>query len=335
VTSRSPQHSRAGLAVIAVVLAAASQLTSSCSAEESADRANGSDRTGDPPTTTQSRPPRDALVVAAVGDIASPSKNGRQVATAHTVAAIDPDVVLGLGDYQYQRGNLRAFNNSYDRSWGRFISRMYPINGASHDLYGTGDYIAYWNGGSAGGHGRTPIRQESQWSYSFDRGGWHFVALNSACWQRDDCDPDRWTRWLRDDLRQNRATCTLAYMHEAYWTSPTDAHDRDESVRPWIDILHEYGVDVLLQAHNHTYERFAPQTPSDVRDDDAGIHAFVVGTGGIGLYDFKRSRAANSEARQDESYGVLRLDLSPTSYRWRFVVSDGEEFSDEGGRRCH
>jgi len=72
-----------------------------------------------------------------------------------------------------------------------------------------------------------------------------------------------------------------------------------------------------------------------MRDDDAGIQAFVVGTGGIGLYDFKRTTAANSEVRQDESYGVLRLDLSQTSYRWRFLVSDGEEFSDEGERRCH
>ncbi|TCN37651.1 3',5'-cyclic AMP phosphodiesterase CpdA [Kribbella orskensis] len=324
--------------MVAVILAAGSVLASSCSAEEPSGRASGGDRTSSSPSaqaTTTSGPSRGkGFVVAAVGDIASPSENGRQVATARAVDDIDPDLVLGLGDFQYQRGNLRALNNSYDRSWGRFISRTYPINGTSHDLYGTGGYVDYWNGGSAGGHGTTPIRQEQQWSYSFDIGDWHFIALNTSCWQRDDCDPDRWTQWLRDDLGRSHARCTIAYMHEPYWTSPTDEHDRDTSTRPWIDLLFEHGVDVLLQAHNHNYERFAPQTPGDERDDDAGVQAFVVGTGGIGLYEFKGT-AANSEARQDESYGVLRLDLSPTSYRWRFVVSDGKEFSDEGERPCH
>ncbi|TDO34242.1 alkaline phosphatase [Kribbella sp. VKM Ac-2527] len=327
---RSARASRVGLAVAAILFAVGPQLISSCSVDEPA---NGSDRTSSRPTTSSRTPRGNVLVVAAVGDIASPSAKGRQVGTARVVADLDPELVLGLGDFQYQKGNLRAFNTSYDRSWGRFISRTYPINGGTHDLFGTGDYVDYWNGGSAGGHGRTPIRQKAQWSYSYDRRGWHFVALNTSCWQRDDCDPGRWTDWLRDDLSRSRARCTLAYMHEPYWTSPTDIHDRDESSRPWIEIMHEYGVDILLQASNHNYERFAPQTPTDERDD-AGIQAFVVGTGGIGLYEFT-GKAANSEARQDESFGVLRLDLWRTSYRWRFVVSDGKEFSDQGERSCH
>jgi alkaline phosphatase len=331
---------RAGLTVAALILAAGLALTASCtagkppgSAQDGDVRASGGETTGRVPGSAPTRERRGApLVVVAVGDIASGSEDGPHVETARTVAGIDPDLVLGLGDFQYQKGSLRAFNNSYDRSWGRFLPRTYPINGTSHDLYGTGEYVDYWNGGSAGAHGRTPIPQQAQWSYSFDRGGWHFVALNTSCWQRDDCDPGRWTRWLRDDLSRHRARCTLAYMHEPYWTSPTATHDRDDSTRPWIDLLHEYGADVLLQAHNHDYERFAPQTPDDVRDD-AGIQAFVVGTGGIRLYEFTGT-APNSEARQDRSHGVLRLDLSPASYRWRFVVSDGPAFTDEGERSC-
>jgi hypothetical protein len=328
---RSSRLGRTSLAVVVVTLWVAAPLALSCSGDEPPNGADDGDH-GDRPGTSMA-PRGDGLVVAAVGDIATSSEDGRQVETARTVADLDPDLVLGLGDFQYQKGNLRTFNESYDRSWGRFISRTYPINGTSHDLYGTGDYLAYWNGGSGGGHGTTPIRQEPQWSYSFDRGGWHFIALNTSCWQRDDCDPERWTQWLRDDLSRHRPRCTLAYMHEPYWTSPTEVHGRDESTRPWIELLHEHGVDVLLQAHNHNYERFAPQTPDDERDD-AGIQAFVVGTGGIKLYEFK-GEAANSEAREDESHGILRLNLLPASYRWQFVVSDGKEFSDEGDRRCH
>jgi hypothetical protein len=334
--NRSTRPWKPRSAVAAVILVVSSAAVSSCAADEPGPPGGGGDRTSTRPSSerppTTKVPRGKELVVAAVGDIASPSENGRQVKTASTVADIDPDLVLGLGDFQYQKGNLRSFNNSYDRSWGRFISRTYPINGTSHDLYGAGEYVEYWNGGSGGGHGVTPIRQEPGWSYSFDQGGWHFVALNTSCWQRDECDPDKWTQWLREDLERNRARCTLAFMHEPYWTSPTDEHKRDQSTRPWIEILHEHGVDVLLQAHNHFYERFAPQAPDDAQDPD-GIQAFVVGTGGIGLYDFKGT-ASNSEARQDQSFGVLRLDLSPTSYRWRFVVSDGDEFSDEGKRDC-
>jgi hypothetical protein len=326
-TGRSRYVRRTFLAVVAAIPTA----TSSCTpaSETPAD----SSRVPTVRATTTTAAPGTALVAVAVGDIATSAEDGPQVDTARTVAAIDPDLILGLGDFQYQKGTLQAFNTSYDRSWGRFISRTYPINGTSHDLYGTGEYLDYWNGGSANRHGTTPIRQQPQWSYSFDRGGWHFVALNTACWQRDDCDPERWTRWLRDDLRGHRTRCALTFMHEPYWTSPTDVQNADHSTRPWIDLLHEYGVDVLLQGHNHVYERFEPQTP-DGEPDEAGIQAFVVGTGGIDLHRFSGT-AANSVAHQSASHGVLRLDLSPASYRWSFLASDGPRYSDEGERACH
>ena len=188
---------RAGLPVVALILAVGFRWPR---------RARPASRPAAPMTATSgrvaARPPAGSRRAPRRGCAArAPRSWSSRSATSHpgrrtartwrprTVAGIDPDLVLGLGDFQYQKGSPRAFNNSYDRSWGRFLPRTYPINGTSHDLYGTGEYVDYWNGGSAGAHGRTPIPQQAQWSYSFDRGGWHFVALNTSCWQRDDRRP--------------------------------------------------------------------------------------------------------------------------------------------------
>ena len=43
----------------------------------------------------------------------------------------------------------------------------------------------------------------------------------------------------------------------------------------------------------------------------------------------------NSEVHNDESYGVLKLTLSPKSYGWRFIPVEGEIFGDSGSDRCH
>ena len=43
----------------------------------------------------------------------------------------------------------------------------------------------------------------------------------------------------------------------------------------------------------------------------------------------------NSEARNDHTYGVLRLTLRPSSYEWAFVPVAGGTYTDAGGGTCH
>ena len=97
-------------------------------------------------------------------------------------------------------------------------------------------------------------------------------------------------------------------------------------------VLYEFGADVVINGHDHDYERFAPQNP-DGKADPKGIREFVVGTGGGGLYDFRTIRA-NSEARSNRSYGVLKLALGTADYTWEFVVAAGEPFRDSGSAAC-
>ena len=118
--------------------------------------------------------------------------------------------------------------------------------------------------------------------------------------------------------------------------APTpSSHGRDTSLKPWIQALYDGGADVVLQAHNHVYERFAPQNPTDGRDDARGLTAFTAGTGGRSHYGFSGTVAANSLVRNADTFGVLKLTLHPSSYDFAFVPVPGATFSDSGTSSCH
>ena len=81
-------------------------------------------------------------------------------------------------------------------------------------------------------------------------------------------------------------------------------------------------------------KRFKPQTPAGQVDLTRGIREFVVGTGGAGLYLFEHP-AANSEVKNNQTFGVLKLTLSTDRYDWKFVPVAGSSFSDSGSGSCH
>jgi acid phosphatase type 7 len=91
---------------------------------------------------------------------------------------------------------------------------------------------------------------------------------------------------------------------------------------------------VILTGHDHIYERFAPQTPTGAADPLNGIRSFVVGTGGSNHTTIP-SVASNSEVRNADTFGILRLTLRPNSYDWRFVPEPGKTFTDSGSASCH
>jgi len=89
----------------------------------------------------------------------------------------------------------------------------------------------------------------------------------------------------------------------------------------------------VLNGHDHTYERFAPQSPSGQADPTQGIREFVVGTGGAGLYPFPTVRP-NSQVRNNTTWGVLKLTLHAASYDWQFIPIAGQTFTDAGSATC-
>jgi len=170
--------------------------------------------------------------------------------------------------------------------------------------------------------------------YSYELGGWHVVVLNSECVDVGGCDAESpQGKWLREDLAAHPVACTLAYFHKPLFSSG-GAHGDDLLMKPLWDSLYSGNADVIVNGHDHDYERFAPQTPEAKADALRGIREFVAGTGGKNHRPFGITRP-NSEVRDAEAFGVLKLTLLPGRYEWEFVPEDGKTFKDSGVGTCH
>jgi hypothetical protein len=262
----------------------------------------------------------DTAVLVGAGDIADCASPGDE-ATAALLDSV-PGTVFTTGDNAYRRGTAQEFARCYGPSWGRHRARTRPAPG-NHDLRRArgAAYFAYF-GALAGPAGRG--------YYSYDLGAWHVISLNSNGDMRPDSPQER---WLRADLAATHARCVLAYWHHPRFSSGTK-HGSDPRSGPLWRALYDAGAEVVLGGHEHSYERFAPQTPEGALDTSRGIREFVVGTGGADHYSL-RAPIANSEARDAATWGVLKLTLLPGAYRWAFIPVAGRTFADSGSGRCH
>ncbi|MCC6750045.1 MAG: DNRLRE domain-containing protein [Deltaproteobacteria bacterium] len=289
--------------------------------------------------TADSAPPSSSdPIVAAAGDIACDPSDGnfnggrgttnncRQMATSDLMLAI-PNLakVLVLGDIQYEDGTLAKYMASYDPSWGRLKAKSAPAVGNHEYLTaGAAGYFGYF--GAAAG-------DPAKGYYSYDVGTWHVVVLNSNCSKAGGCgagSPQE--RWLRADLAAHPTKCTLAYWHHPRFSS--GQHGSHTTMTELWQALYDYNAELVLSGHDHDYERFAPQTASGAADPARGLRQFVVGTGGKNHYGFNAT-IANSEVRNADTYGVLRLTLRPGSVDWKFLPEPGKTFTDSGTMVCH
>lgn len=264
-----------------------------------------------------------ASTLVGAGDIAECGA-GNDEATAALLDRI-PGTVYTLGDNVYQRGTANEFRDCYAPSWGAHKNRTRPSAG-NHDYYtaGAGPYYGYF-GPRAGNPNRG--------YYSYRSGSWHVVVLNSNCAKVGGCGPrSPQGRWLARDLDAHPNRCTLAYFHHPLFSSGEGKETT--TVRPLWKTLHARGADVILSAHAHRYERFAPQTPAGVRSA-TGIRQFIVGTGGKPPEGPMGTPDPNSVRRNDDTPGVLKLELKNGTYDWDFVPIAGKTFTDSGKARCH
>ena len=276
-----------------------------------------------PPTSTPSPTvtpvPEDDPVLVGSGDIAHCGSEGDEI-TANMLDDI-PGTVFTTGDNAYPDGTAEEFANCYDPTWGRHKDRTYPSAG-NHE-YHTTDATAYFQyfGSRAGEPGKG--------YYSYDLGTWHIIVLNSNI-PVEAVSPQG--QWLRDDLEAHPSACTLAYWHTPRFSSGT-VHGSDGGMQPLWEALYEYGADVVVVGHEHNYERFAPQDPQGNADPTRGIREFVIGSGGRSHYPFG-SPIANSEVRNSDTNGLLKLTLHDGSYSWEFIPEPGKTFTDSGNAPC-
>ena len=282
------------------------------------------------PTTPASRSPGVAPtpggdpVLIGAGDIASCDGSDDE-ATAGLLERT-PGIVFTLGDNAYDSGSAGQLRDCYGPSWGRLKDRTEFAVAGNHDyLTDDGDAFREY-------FGRAAVRDGVTW-FAEDVGAWHVIVLDANCGELPGgCGPgSAQLEWLRHDLAASDSRCTLAMWHQPRFSS--GQHGNEPAVGPFWDALHAAGADLVLNGHDHDYERFAPQDPEGERDPARGITEIVVGTGGAALRDFG-TLVPNAVVRSNAAFGVLELTLGPSGWGFRFISTDGS-FSDQGRGACH
>ena len=272
--------------------------------------------TAAPMTTTA--PPVVATVVAAGDLVCLPDSpvtpaECQMEATAALTESLQPDVVLALGDLQYELGRPQDYV-AYEKTWGRLKPITRPVIG-NHE-YAGGKAPGYF------GYFGEAAHPPDGW-YSFDLGPWHVVVLNSVCGAVGGCDEaSRQYAWLRADLEASPSECVLAAWHHPRWSS--GIHHSDATMEPLWLLLAQHGGDLVLGGHDHHYERFAP---------DDGLVQVIVGTGGRSLYPAPFAEAG-TVIRTASGFGVLQLELLADGYRGAFRPIPGFDFTDEFSGGC-
>ena len=289
-----------------VYLVVAAIALASCGADLTSPEGPGSDEVG---------------VLVGAGDIGVCGSAGA-LATGRLLDNL-PGIIVVPGDIAYPDGTAEQFQQCYEPAWGRHKNRTRPVPG-NHEYGspGAAPFFAYF-GDNAGPPGLG--------YYRFRSGGWQVFALNSNA---DLGMRNMQAVWLRNEMVAQPSQCALAYFHHPRFSSGSHGTVPPPPVVPelWRD-LHAAGVDVIIAAHEHFYERFAPQTPDGSPDEQFGIRQFIVGTGGAPLTQSVR-RVANSEI-VISAFGILRLTLEAQSYRWEFIAADAGAVLDSGSGRCH
>lgn len=274
-------------------------------------------------------------VIVAAGDIVCGNNTPggtacKHAQTAALIGTINPNAVLLLGDNQYEDGTLAEYNALYGPTWGQYKSITYPsVGNHEYQTANASGYFDYFNGVNVQS-GRAGDRSKGY--YSFDLGAWHLVALNSNCGNIGGCGVGSAQEvWLKADLAAHPNACTVAYWHHPRFSS--GQHSSDASTQALWDALYKAKADLILTGHDHNYERFAPMTATGVLDNTNGIRSFVVGTGGKEQRSLGSTKA-NSLVRSNNSFGVLKVTLHPTSYDWQFVSIAGNTLNDAGSSTC-
>lgn len=259
--------------------------------------------TNSPTITSGTTPaPGTNLVVAAVGDGAGGDINSTSV--ANMINTWSPNLFLYLGDV-YEKGSYTEFSNWYDGTFGALRSITDPVIG-NHE-YGTrkaAGFYYYWN-------------NEPNY-YSFDAGGWHFIALNSTS-QFQSIGWNAQLAWLQSDLAAHAGSCIVAFWHHPLFNiGPEGASSRVQDF--WTPLVNARAT-LVLNGHDHDYQRWQAL---DANGNPAvgGLTEIVAGTGGHSAQYFTSSDPRVAASRNGV-FGALQLSLSPSAAQFNYYTVSG------------
>jgi tartrate-resistant acid phosphatase type 5 len=260
--------------------------------------------------TPEETPAPQSVRFAVIGDYGSGKEAERQVAAL--VKSWEPEFILTTGDNNYPDGSSATIDMHIGQFFHEFIApykgsfgegaqenRFFPSLG-NHDWNtpGAAPYLEYFT---------LPGNERY---YDFIRGPVHFFVLDS-----DSREPDGVGRssqqaaWLQSELAASTSAWQMVFFHHGPYSSgrhgPVD----------WMQWpFAEWGVDVVLSGHDHTYERIFKD----------GIVYFVNGLGGMTRYDFQEVMEG-SQVRYNDDYGAMLVETSVESLLFKFINLDNTE----------
>ncbi len=268
----------------------------------------------------------DPVLVGAgdIGDCARPQR----FATGRIITGIDGQVFTA-GDNVQTSGAIENYADCLHPAWGGLRSRIRPVPG-NHDWHAVyvpdnlSGYFGYY-GTAANAPG------PSYYSYDLPDSDWHVVNLDTQCSMVGGCEAGSpQESWLRADLAANSAKNVVVVWHEPRFSSGVTSL---VELGDMYHTMYEFGVDLLIQGHDHFYERTAPMDPTGQIDQTFGIRQFTVGTGGAPLQTYSPRLGSNETG--SATHGVLKLTLHPASYHWVFLPIAGQGFIDSGSGSVH
>lgn len=235
---------------------------------------------------------------AVIGDYGDNSSTEADV--AKMVKSWQPDLVLTVGDNNYQDGKWATIDANIGQHYSAFIkpyvgkygpgsadiNRFFPTLG-NHDWHEAGatPYLAYFE---------LPGNERY---YEFTWGALHFFALDS-----DPKEPDgntwgsKQAVWLQARAKASNAPFKIAYFHHAPFSS---ANHGPQQWMQWP--FAELGIYLVIAGHDHVYERIRHE----------GVLYLVNGFGGAQMYSTKGPLMAGSQVRYDVTQGAVFFELRP------------------------
>jgi hypothetical protein len=187
-----------------------------------------------------------------------------QIALRDQMATVPFDLIIHTGDIAYENGTRVEFQENFFKPYADYL-QYFPVFPASgNHEYATDDaapfreaFVLPENGGPEG---------KERW-YSFDWGDVHFVALDT-----EKSGPVQ-AAWLDADLTANTRPWTIVYGHKPPFSSGEHGSDAGFQTS-FVPLLEKHHVPLVLNGHDHDYERTKPQN---------GVTYVVTGGGGVGV----------------------------------------------------
>jgi hypothetical protein len=252
---------------------------------------------------------KDTVHFAVIGDYGETGSG--EAAMARLVKSWQPEFIITTGDNNYPEGAAETIDANIGQYFHEYIApykgkygsgasqnRFFPSLG-NHDWM-TADAKPYLDYFELPGNERY---------YDFVRGAVHFFAVDSDPNEPDGFEPgSKQALWLKDKLSTSTARWQIVYMHHPPYSSSRHG-STGSSQWPYK----EWGADLVLGGHDHSYERLLV----------GGLQYIVIGLGGRLIYPFVVT-AQGSQVRFNDTLGALRVAANDQALVCNFITIDGK-----------